>query len=189
MTGTPAQHTETSLNFSTKASAVSTLIDAVPAEEWSRTSPCEGWRAADVLAHLIDTQRDFLKGQELDVGALAVDEDPAQTWSQHTAYVANLLDDPQIAGRAYDGYFGPTTVGETMAQFYGWDMLCHRYDLGAALGRDPLLTDEELTEIEAALPMFGEALRAPGICGPEIEVGSDASHLVRVMALLGRDAR
>jgi len=99
------------------------------------------------------------------------------------------LDDPQVAGRTYNGYFGPTTIGDTMAQFYGWDMLCHRYDIGSAMGRDPELTDAELDEIEAALPMFGEALRAPGICGPEIDVASGASRLVKVMALLGRDAR
>ncbi len=189
MTDSPAQHAATSTDYRAKAAAVATVIHGASAEDWARPSPCEGWNTADVMAHMIDTQREFLQGQNLDASPAQTSENPGERWAPHTAYVAGLLDDPQVAGRTYDGYFGPTTIGDTMAQFYGWDMLCHRYDIGSAMGRDPELTDAELDEIEAALPMFGEALRAPGICGPEIDVASGASRLVKVMALLGRDAR
>lgn len=189
MTDHPDQHSDLSVDYEAKAAAVASLTKTASAEEWARPSPCEGWTASDVLAHLIDTQRDFLVEQHLDPGPGVAGGDPSLRWKEHAAYVAGLLNDSQIAGRTYGGYFGPTTIGDTMAQFYGWDMLCHRYDLGTAMGRDPELTDSELTEIEAALPMFGEALRAPGICGPEIDVEADASRLVQVMALLGRDAR
>lgn len=184
-----AQSTETSMDYRAKAVAVSTLIDGASTEAWARPSPCEGWSAAEVLNHLIDTQRDFLEGQNLVADPPKSSADADEKWAEHTAYVAGLLDDSKLTGRRYHGYFGPTTIGDTMAQFYGWDMLCHRYDLGVAMGRDPELSDRELNEIEAALPMFGEALRAPGICGPEITVDSDATNLVRVMALIGRDAR
>lgn len=189
MTDSPDQYSTLSVDYQAKAAAVASLTETASAQDWARPSPCEGWTASDVLAHLIDTQRDFLMQQNLDPGPGSPGGDPGLRWSEHTAYVAGLLDDAQIAGQTYDGFFGPTTVGDTMAQFYGWDMLCHRYDLGAAMGRDPELTDEELNEIEAALPMFGEALRAPGICGPEIDVDADATHVVQVMARLGRDAR
>ena len=189
MADSPDQRSDLAVDYHDKAAAVASLTETASAHDWARPSPCEGWTASDVVAHLIDTQRDFLTQHDLDRGPASAGGDPGLRWTDHTTYVAGLLDDPQIAERTYDGFFGPTTIGDTMAQFYGWDMLCHRYDLGAAMGRDPELTDGELDEIEAALPMFGEALRAPGICGPEVTVASDAPRLVQVMARLGRDAR
>ncbi|MGB5952375.1 MAG: maleylpyruvate isomerase family mycothiol-dependent enzyme, partial [Ornithinimicrobium sp.] len=170
--------TPTAQNYRAKAAAITTLIADVTDEQWAAASPCEGWSAADVLDHMITTQHDFLTGQGLAAPAEEVSPDRSKRWSRHTAYVAELLDDPRVSEHPYDGYFGPTTTGETIAHFYGWDMLAHRYDLGVALGRDPMLSASELAEIEAALPMFGEALRAPGICGPVVEVEPDAPHLV-----------
>lgn len=78
------------------------------------------------MAHMIDTHRSFLEGQNLDAFPEQTSENPGGRWATHTAYVAGLLDDPQVAARTYDGYFGPATIGDTMAQFYGWDILCHR---------------------------------------------------------------
>ncbi|MGC1209449.1 MAG: TIGR03086 family protein, partial [Ornithinimicrobium sp.] len=92
------------------------------------------------------------------------------------------------ADHQYDGYFGPTTIGETIAQFYGWDMLVHRWDIAQAMGRDAALSETELDEIGSGLAGFDEALYAPGICKLALDVDPDAPKLVKVMALLGRNA-
>ncbi len=171
-----------------KAEALNQLGSSAGSEDWQRASPCEGWSARDVIDHLVDTQRDFLSQREL---PLPEDDagDPAQRWQAHSDAVASLLGDPQVGGAAYDGYFGPTTVGQTLAQFYGWDMLVHRWDLARALGADVTFTDSELDEIEGPLPLFGDQLYAEGICGPAVEVGADEPRQVQVLARLGRDAR
>lgn len=179
-------------DYRAKAEALDQLGSSAGSPDWQRSSPCDGWSARDVIDHLVDTQRDFLTQRELSLPEDAAEDDagdPAQRWRAHSHAVASLLDDPTVSGTAYDGYFGPTTVGETLAQFYGWDMLVHRWDLARGLGADVTFTDSELDEMEGPLPMFGDQLYAEGICGPAVEVGADEPRQVQVLARLGRDAR
>jgi len=99
-----------------------------------------------------------------------------------------LVADEALVGRAYDGHFGPTTVGETLEQFYVWDMYVHRWDLARAAALPAELTDVELDRIEQGADGFGEALHMEGICRPSITVGADADRTTRVLARLGRAA-
>lgn len=188
VTISPDHSTPSAQDYRAKAAAVATLTGSASDAEWRASSPCEGWSAADVLEHMISTQRDFLTGQDLDPGVSDAEAGLSEVWGRHTAHVAGLLDDAQIADHQYDGYFGPTTIGETIAQFYGWDMLVHRWDIAQAMGRDAALSETELDEIGSGLAGFDEALYAPGICKLALDVDPDAPKLVKVMALLGRNA-
>ncbi|MGI8947623.1 MAG: maleylpyruvate isomerase family mycothiol-dependent enzyme [Ornithinimicrobium sp.] len=182
------QSTDLAQDYRAKAEAIQVIASAAGPQGWQRPSPCEEWSARDVIDHLVDTQRDFLGERGLSVPEGDAD-DPAQRWRGHYRAVADLLADPSVGGTAYDGYFGPTTIGETLAQFYGWDMLVHRWDVGRALSSEVTFTDRELDEIEAALPVFGEQLYTEGICAPAVQVGPDQPRQVQVLARLGRDAR
>jgi hypothetical protein len=91
-----------------------------------------------------------------------------------------------VPARAFDGFFGPTTVGEAFARFYVWDMVVHRWDLARAVGADPGLTDGELDLVEAGADGFGPALHMEGICGPALAVSETADRPTRVLARLGR---
>ena len=163
------------------------LLDAVPATAWTRSSPCEGWSAADVVTHLIDTQREFLTTHGLDLGpAPAVAADPAGAWRAHAARVAGALADDAVPAQEFDGFFGPTTVGAAFEQFYVWGMLVHRSDVARAVGVDAGLTPDELDRIEAGADSFGPALHMDGICRPPVDVPEDADRVVRVLARLGR---
>lgn len=117
--------------------ALDAVIDAVPADRWSDPSPCEGWAAGDVIRHMIQTQREFLTDRGFDVGiAPDPDVDPAAAWRNHAERVIEVLRDDSVVAAGYDGYFGPTTVGATMEQFYIWDMLVHRWDVATSAGLD-----------------------------------------------------
>jgi len=187
MTPDPGQPTTHAQAYRARAAAVTHLVAGASVDQWSAASPCEEWDARDVLSHMVHTQRDFLRERQLDPGPLPTDAEPEAQWTEHTGQVASLLDDPQTRDQQYDGFFGPTTVGETISQFYGWDMLVHRWDIAMAMRRDPQLSEADLDAIEQELPMFGDALYAPGICAPPVDVGSSASRTDRVMARLGRD--
>ena len=177
----------TATRHAAAADPLTRLLDAVPASGWARPSPCAGWTAADVLAHLVDTQRDFLSTHGADLGAAPdVAADPAGAWREHTARVAAVLADDDLPARAFDGFFGPTTVGTAFEQFYVWDMVVHRWDLARAVGADPGLTDAELDAVEAGADGFGPALHMEGICGPALEVPATADRPTRVLARLGR---
>ena len=151
--------------------ALTPLSDIVATvTDWAAPSPCEGWSgltlppAADLAA------------------------DPVAAWAAHAATVAGLLDDPAIAGIAYDGHFGPTTLGETVERFYVFDMLVHRWDLARAAGSDTSFTDAELDRIDESAQSFGPVLYMEGICRPAVPASSDADRQTRVLATLGRRA-
>jgi hypothetical protein len=46
--------TEPTTTYARTATAFEALIIATPPERWSSPSPCEGWTAADVVAHVVD---------------------------------------------------------------------------------------------------------------------------------------
>ncbi len=165
------------------------VLDAAPARAWASPSPCEGWSGADVVAHLVDTQRDFLGERGVDVGQRPdVAADPAAGWCRHAQAVAEVLADDAVPAKAFDGFFGPTTVGETFERFYVWDMVVHRWDVARAVGADAALTESDLDRVEQGADGFGEALHLEGICRPALDAPLDASRQARVLARLGRSA-
>ncbi|CAN5905874.1 TIGR03086 family metal-binding protein [soil metagenome] len=166
------------------------IADAVDAARWDAPSPCEGWSAADVIDHIVTTQRDFLGSHDIDVGqAPDVAADPAKAWHAHADAVAGALAQPGVAETTFNGFFGPTTVGETLARFYGFDMIVHRWDLAQAGGVTTTFSDAELDQIETSIDGFGEHLYAEGICKPAVHIAADASRQHRLLARMGRDPR
>lgn len=170
--------------------AVAPLTDVVAAvPDWSAPSPCAGWAAYDVLEHLVGTQRALLTDRGLSLPAAPdLAADPVAGWREHTDTVCRLLADPAVAGLAYEGFFGPTTLAQTMDRFYVFDMLVHRWDLARAAGADTRFTDGELDRIEASAESFGPMLYAEGICGPALTPAPGSDRQARVLAVLGRQA-
>ena len=163
------------------------VLGAVPPDAWDRPSTCEGWTVRDVVRHLVQTQREFLTERGVDLGEEPdVAADPAAAWQAHAARVAAAVADDDVAEQAYDGFFGPTTVGATLEQFYVWDMVVHRWDVARSVGADPALTEAELDRVEAGADSFGDALYMEGICRPGTEPPADADRTTRVLARLGR---
>ena len=177
----------TAISFQAAERPLTALLDAVPPAGWTRPSPCEGWTAADVVGHLVQTQRDFLTTHGVDLGeAPDVATDPAAAWRAHTTRVRAAVSDEAVATRQFDGFFGPTTVGAAFEQFYVWDMVVHRWDVARAVGVDAGLTDEDVDRIEAGADGFGPALHMDGICRPALDVPPDADRRTLALARLGR---
>ena len=170
------------------ADGMATVIASVFPQQWDAASACEGWSARDVLAHLIDTQREFFERHGFALPPRPDPADPVTAWSTHTATIREILADPQVPARAFDGHFGPTTIGETLLRFYGFDLIAHRWDIAAATDSRYRFTDGELDRLEEGIAAFGDALRMEGVCGPAVEVGPDADRQTRVLAVLGRHA-
>jgi uncharacterized protein (TIGR03086 family) len=181
--------TSTATQYEAANRPLTTVLDAVPAGAWTAPSPCEGWTAADVVAHMLETQRDFLGQHGADLGSAPdVPADPAAAWRDHSKRVLELLADDGFVSTAYDGHFGPTTVGATLEQFYLFDMVVHRWDVARAAGLDAELTDAELDRVDAGADSFGPALYMDGVCRPGVEAPADADRATRVLARLGRQA-
>lgn len=168
-----------------RSAAFTSAVEAV--HDWQAPSPCEGWSARDVLDHVLGTERDFLAAQALlSADAEADPGDPVALWATHQREVTALLGEASIAQRPYEGAFGPTTVGALMVEFYGFDLVVHRWDLDRSQGREARLSAHELAIIEAAVAGWGEHAYAPGILARPVPVPEGADRQARVLALTGR---
>ncbi|GAA2481975.1 TIGR03086 family metal-binding protein [Terrabacter carboxydivorans] len=181
--------------YTRRADPFSAVVDRVPDDGWDRPSPCEGWNARDVLAHVVTSQRQFLAQRGFDATTahpLDIDDpaghatDPRAAWHAHDERMRELLADPSVTGHEYDGVFGRTTVGQSIVAFHGFDLVVHRWDLAAAAGLDERLTDDELDMVERSADGFGEHLYDDGVCGPAVPVADDAERQERMLARLGR---
>lgn len=172
-------------NYLDNAARFSAVVDA--AADLSSASPCDGWAGADVLYHVIDTQRDFLAQRGCDLGRRPTGA-PADSWHRHLDAVRRVVADESLVTTEYDGYFGRTTLAATLAEFYGFDLIAHRWDLGRATGQEVSFSDAEMDALETAIGGFGEALYMEGICARPVAVPDDATRQQRILATLGRRA-
>jgi uncharacterized protein (TIGR03086 family) len=154
--------------------------------DWSAPSPCEGWTAADVVDHVVDTEREFLARMGVPVGDRPSGS-PDAVWAGHLAAVRAVVT-PELEAREYDGYFGRTTIGATLDQFYGFDLVVHGWDLGSANGRPTAFTDADMDAMDTAFEGFGEHAYDDGVFRPALEVVDGASRQARLLARMGRRA-
>lgn len=158
--------------------------------DWDAPSPCESWSARDVLAHVIDTEQEFLARVDLAPQAAGTSDpatpEPSARWSDHLAVVDALLADPTVAGCAHNGAFGPTTIGAVLVEFFGFDLIVHRWDLARSQGREARFDEQELALLDASVDAWGEHAYAPGIFGPPLEAPEGADPQTRVLARMGR---
>jgi uncharacterized protein (TIGR03086 family) len=176
--------TETIDIFRARASRFSAVASAA-AGHWDAPSPCADWTAGDVVRHVIETEQDFLNRHGLTVAA-PEGTDPAQAGDEHLQQVLTLVT-PEVAAREFDGYFGPSTIGDTLADFYGWDLAVHAWDLASATGQPDPIDDAEAEALLKGAEGWGDALYSEGVCGPAKPVSPDAGPVERLLATLGRD--
>jgi uncharacterized protein (TIGR03086 family) len=165
------------------------IADQVAPDAWDLPSPCEGWSARDVLAHLVTTQWDFVTRFDFGQGDYSPPEDPLRAWPEVRDRVQALLDDPQRALTPYDGYFGPTNFAATIDQFYATDLLVHAWDIARAAGLTDLeaMPADEVRRCLADINSLGDAVRQPGVFGPPVSVPDEAGEQARLLAFTGRE--
>ncbi|MBP1161138.1 MULTISPECIES: TIGR03086 family metal-binding protein [unclassified Rhodococcus (in: high G+C Gram-positive bacteria)] len=171
------------------AAELTRRVEAVPADRWDNTSPCEGWTARDVLGHVIETQSYPVNAAGMTLPAVPdVAVDPVGAWTQTRDAVQEILDDPERADREYEGQMGTAKVSDTFGSFYTFDLVVHGWDIAKATGADTAIDPGDLAMLARFAERMGEALHGPGVCGPVVAVPAEADEQTRVLGLLGRRA-
>ncbi len=169
------------------AEAFTERATAVPAGGWDRPSPCEGWLARDIVAHIVDATRMFLgrADVELPEGPSAQD-DPVGAWQAARDATLAALEDPEIAGRGFDTPMGPSTLEEMFGRFGVGDVLVHTWDLARATGLDERLDPEEVRRLMGVMEPNDEMMRQGTAFGPKVAVPDDADDQTRLLGFTGR---
>jgi uncharacterized protein (TIGR03086 family) len=163
------------------------IVGSASAEDWARPSPVAAWTALDVVTHLIEWPRDFLRGSAgLDLAPIDIAADPVAAWKTHTADIQGLFDDP--AGRMISNpHMGDKPLDVALSEIYTPDIWMHSWDLARALGRDVDLGDERAAAMLAGAAAMEDAMRASGQFGPKVEVPADATPQEQLLGFIGRD--
>lgn len=164
-------------------------VSRVSPDRWSAPSPCEGWTANDVVAHMIDAHGIFFGLVDRPFErTVSVQDNPLGALREAIDQTQADLDDPARASAKFEGFFGPMTFEGAIDRFICFDLAIHAWDLARATGLDATIAPAEIVRLRAAAEAFGDALHSAGVCGPTVEVAADADDQTKLLALLGRHA-
>lgn len=168
------------------SAAMAATVAAVPPDRWDDPSPCADWTARDVLQHVIDATTWQATQVDLELAGGSAADDPVAAWETTRLAVLEVLDDPDLAGREYDGMFGRTTIAETYRSFYCFDLVVHRWDIAHATGVDATISAVDLAIVRELSEAMGDLIRMDGVAGPEVAVPADADEQTKLLGYLGR---
>lgn len=162
------------------------LLHDLPADGWAAPSPCEGWTPRDIVGHVVESSCGVLS--RVDRAPEVNGDDPVQRWTATRDAMQAAIDDPDVAGTQFDGFFGPTTLAETFDGFMSPDLLVHTWDIARAAGLEQYqpMPDDEVERVHARLGSLGDAIRQAGAFGPEVPVPEDAPAQHRFLGYIGR---
>lgn len=171
------------------------VVRLAPALGWDRHSPCAGWRARDVLGHVIGVQHYLLSVIEgtpptmnpmEDPGRHAGDE-PAAAWATTRDVMLRALDRPDVLRRRVTSFRGEEEV-DAMIGNNIVDTTVHAWDLARALGVDDRIDATLAARVRAVLEPVADTMRGPHRLGARVEWGPGADDQAVLLGLAGRRA-
>jgi len=181
---TPAQEwTEVGGGFAAR-------VDGVRPDQWDLPAPVEGWRARDVVRHLVDWFPAFLEsGSQARLAvSTSVDDDPVGAWHQLADGVRALLDDPATQAMVLSNpHIGEVPLDRAVSRFFTADVFMHTWDLARATGQDDRLDPARCAELLAGMEPIEGLMRDSGQYGPRVDVPPDADPQTRMLGFIGRD--
>lgn len=162
--------------------------------DWERPSPCEGWRALDVLGHvgaavefgtllLMDRQPAWVP---LDPPGAGVDGKPVAWWDARVEPARRAVAGVDLA-KVVDSPMGRRPVGEGLS-LPALDLFVHGWDLARSVGEDVELPAEVIEFAHAVLDPRPEAtVRNSRVFAAPVAVAAGASPSQAFVAWTGRD--
>jgi uncharacterized protein (TIGR03086 family) len=164
-------------------------VRAVTPDKWEAQSPCEQWKARDVVAHVVAGHRGVVAGvrggESIPLGA---DEDPKRAWEDAHRAIDEIAGDPQARAKEIDGPTGKMPAGQIIGRFVTMDLLVHTWDLARAVGADERLDEDSVRIAYEALKPLDAMIRQPNVFGPKLEPPPGADLQTEFLYYLGRQA-
>jgi uncharacterized protein (TIGR03086 family) len=155
-------------------------------------TPCPDFTITQLVSHLAACTRWYARipaDGVTDPGALQEDDLTGRDLTatlQDAADLTRAAWRPEELPRVFPAPFGDTT-GAEMTGYMVMELLGHGLDIALATGTD-LRPDQDLLSVAMKVAQaMGDALRGPGMMGPEIPVPAGAPLVDQFLGLLGRD--
>ena len=181
--------TEVHERYRVVSSGFDAAVGAVSPDRWDAQSPCEGWTARDVVAHVVDGHRSVIEsvrggGME----PLSGDEDPRRAWQEVARAIDEITADPEAVAKEVDGPTGPMPAGEVIGRFVTMDLLVHTWDLARTVGADERLDEGSIGRAYDTLKPMDAMIRRPNFFGPKLDPPEGADLQTEFLYFLGRRA-
>lgn len=177
---------EIASRYAAVADEFTTRVDGA-AGKWSDPSPCEGWDARAVVAHVVEVHRGTVAGlageRPTPVGP---DEDPVAAWRAARAAVEAALADPDQAAKVIRSPFGEQPFAQLVGRLVTTDLLVHTWDLARATGQDERLLPDMVEGAFSGLRPMDAMLRSGTAFGPKIDPAPDADVQTQFLNFVGR---
>jgi uncharacterized protein (TIGR03086 family) len=175
--------------FELVAAGFDKRVRAVPAGKWEAQSPCEEWKARDVVAHVVGNYRSAAaQATGGESNATGADEDPAHAWMDAYEHIQALLKDPEMLATTVKGPTGPTPFEQMLGTLMAMDTHIHTWDLARAVGGDEQLDLNVVRFARGMLEPIDAMIRQPGVFGPKLEPPPGADEQTQLLYFLGRRA-
>lgn len=149
-------------------------------------SPCEGWKAKDVVDHVLGGTVHFTEQFGGRVPDVPDDADPATRYAALRRAFVEACQQPGALDNMVDSPIGGQLPASVMLGIYTTDTLIHTWDLARSAGMDVVLDADLLKRSWDNVIPIEAVVRQPGIFGPAVEVPEDAPFQDRAMAFFGR---
>jgi uncharacterized protein (TIGR03086 family) len=169
-------------------------VAGVPADGWSRATPCADWDVRELVNHVTYEQlwAPHLVGGETiaQVGDRyegdVLGDDPSSSWQQAAAGSTAAFSGADLDATVHLSY-ADVPLREYLTQMLT-DAEVHGWDLATATGQDPAIDPEAASLLLAEWSAQKELVRSSGMFGDEVEVDDGADDATKLLALLGRRA-
>lgn len=169
-------------------------IRQLSAEDWHRASPCQNWRALDVLGHVGQATRFgtlLLQGGQpswspVEPPGAVVEGSPGEWWDGLANPVRSVVDEVDLS-REVDSPMGRRSIGQGLS-FPALDLYIHGWDIAKSAGFNPAIPDDVIEFAHSILdPIPAEQIRAPQVFAAEKPVPAGATDSEAFLAWTGRD--
>jgi len=164
-------------------------VEATPDDAWDNQSPCEAWKARDVVKHVVQTQQQLvwrINGSEGEPPSIPDDADPRAVWRDSYAATKAALQQPGALEKTVPGPVGDMPIEMAVGRIYSTDVLVHTWDLARAVGGDERLDADAVAQAFKGLQPMDAMIRQPGVFGPKVEPPDGADEQTQFLCFVGR---
>jgi uncharacterized protein (TIGR03086 family) len=164
------------------ADGFSARVDVASDGKWDRVSPCDGWKARDVVSHVINAHRQMVLGQD----QFPPDADLAAGWADARGQVETLASDPAKMAETVPTPLGAMPREQLIGSMVTMDLLVHTWDLARAVGADEGLHPDAVAQAYQMMKPMDAMIRQPGVFDPKVEPPAGADLQTEFLCFLGR---
>jgi len=162
-------------------------VEGVTPDGWSAQTPCAGWTARALVAHVITTHHRVIAslGENEPVDA-DTEAELLPQWLGANGAVKVALADGARTSKVVGGMFGEQPWESLVGGLLCSDTLIHTWDLARATGQDEILDPGAVAKAFEALLLLDDRLRRPGGFAVKIDPAPGADAQTVFLNFCGR---